>query len=162
MSDPLWLHGLQHAWLSCPSLTLEVCSNSCPLSRWCYLTISSSAVPFSFCLQFPASGSFSVSRLFTSGGQSIEASASTLVLPMDIQGRFPMGLTGLLSLQSKGLSAVFSSTTVWAHQFFGAQPSLWFQLSHPWMTTGKTIALYGCLLAMWLPLLFCWQSDITV
>ena len=101
-------------------------SNSCPLSLWCYPTILSSAVPFSFCFQsLPASGSFSMSQLLTSGGQSIGASASASVLPMNIQGRFPLGLTGLISLQSKGLSRVFSNTRVQKHQFFLAQSSLW-------------------------------------
>ena len=103
---------------------LWVCSNSCPLSRWCHLTISFSVAPFSSCLQsFPASGSFPVCWLFASGVESIGASAS--VLPMSIQGWFPLGLTGLISLLSKGLSGVFSSTIVWKHQFFGTQPSLW-------------------------------------
>ena len=98
MSDSLWPHGLQHDRLPCPSLSPGVCSNSCPLSWWCYLTISSSATLFSFCLQsFPASGSFTMSQLFTSGGQSIGASAS--VLPMNIQNWFPLGLTGLIILQ---------------------------------------------------------------
>ena len=101
-----------------------VCSNSCPLSWWCYLTISSSAIPFSFCLQsFPASGSFPMSQFFSSCGQPIVASASAL--PMHIQGWFLLGLTGLISLQSKGLSRVFSSIIIWKHQFFGVQPSLW-------------------------------------
>ena len=101
-----------------------VCSNSCPLSWWCYLTISSSAIPFSFYLQFfPASGSFPMSWFFSSGGQPIVASASAL--PMNIQGWFLLGLTGLISLQSKGLSRVFSSITIWKDQFFGVQPSLW-------------------------------------
>ena len=119
-------------------LSPRVCSNSCPLSRWCYLTISSSATPFSFCIQsFPASGSFPMSWLFVSGGQSIGASA--LLLPMNIQGWFPLGLTGLISLQSRRLSRVFSNTTIQKHQFFDAHPSL-VQLSHPYMTTGKTIA----------------------
>ena len=114
--------GLQHTRLLCP----RVCSNSCPLSWWCYLTISSSAVPFSFCRQcFPAYGSFPMSQLFASRGQSIGASASALVLPMNIQGWFPSGLTGLITLLSKRLSRVFSSTTIWKHQFFGTQPSLW-------------------------------------
>ena len=100
------------------------CSNSCPLSQWCHPTISSSVVPFSSCSQsFPASGSFLMSWLFTSGGQSIGASGS--VLPMSIQGWFPLGFTGWISLQSKGLSRVFSSTTVQKHQFFVAQLSLW-------------------------------------
>ena len=101
-----------------------VCSNSCPLSWWCYLTFSSSAIPFSFYLQsFPASGSFPMSWFFSSGGQPIVASASAL--PMNIQGWFLLGLTGLISLQSKGLSRVFSSITIWKDQFFGVQPSLW-------------------------------------
>ena len=112
--------------LPCPSLSPWVCSDSCPLSQWFYLTISSSAVPFSSCLQsFPASGSFLMSRLFMSGGQSIGASASASVLPINIQDWFPLRLTGWISLQSKGLSRVLSNTTVQKHQFFGAQPSLW-------------------------------------
>ena len=130
---------MQHARFLCLPLSPRLCSNSCPLSLWCYLTILSSAIPFPFCLQsFLASGSF-LSQLFTSGGQSIRASAWASVFPMNIQDWFPVGLTGLISLQSKGLSIVFSSTTFWKHQFFNAQPS--FQLSHPYMTTGKTIAL---------------------
>ena len=103
-----------------------------PLSQWCYLTISSSAVLFSFCLQsfpasesFPASGSFPMSRFFPSDGQRIGALASASAVPMNIQDSFPLGLTGLISLQSKGLSGVFSRTTIWRHQFFGTQPSLW-------------------------------------
>ena len=103
---------------------LPVCSNSCPLSRWCKPTISSSIICFSSCPQsFPASGSFPINQLFSSGGQSI--GASSLVLPVNIQDWFPLGWTGLISLQSKGLSRVFSSTTVRKHQFFGAQLSLW-------------------------------------
>ena len=125
-SDSLWPHGLQHTSLPC-SLSPRVCSNSCSLSWWCYLTISSSAAPFSFCLQsFPASGSFPMSQLFASGDQSIRASVSTSVLPMNIQGWFPLGLIGLISLQSKGLSRVFSSTTIWKHQFFSTQFSIGF------------------------------------
>ena len=105
-------HELQHASLPCPSLSLGVYSNSCASSWWYYPTISSSAVLFSFCLQsFPASGSFPMSQLFTSRGQSIAASASSSVLPVNIQGWFPLGLTGLISLPSKGLSRVFSNTT---------------------------------------------------
>ena len=112
MSSSLWSHGLQHARLLCPSLSLIICSNSRPLSRWCHPTISSSVVPFSPCLKsFPTSGSFPVSRLFTSGGQSVGASTSASVLPVNIQDWFPLGWTGLISLQSKGLSRVFSSTT---------------------------------------------------
>ena len=125
VSSSLWPHGLQHSRLPCPSLSPGVCSNSWPLSRWCHPTISTSVVPLFSCPQsFPASGSFPVSRLFTSRGQGIGASASTPVLPMNIQGWYPLGLTGLISLQSKGLSRVFSNTTVQKHQFFGAQLSL--------------------------------------
>ena len=126
MSDSLRLHGLQYTRPPCQSPTLRVYSNSCPLSQWCSLTISSSVVPFSSCLQsFPASGSFQMSQLFASGGQSIGASASASVLPMNIQGWFPLWLTGLISLLSKEPSRVLSSTTVQKQQFFGAQPSLW-------------------------------------
>ena len=110
----------------CPPLSPRVCSNSCPLSRWCNLTISSSVTLFSFCLQsFPASWSFPLSQLFTSGGQSIGVSALASILPMSIWGLFSLGLTGLISLVSKWLSRVVSSTTVRKHQFFGAQLSLW-------------------------------------
>ena len=133
------LYGLQHARLPRPSPSPRVYSNSCPLSRWCHPTISSSVVPFTFCLQsFPASGSFPMSQFFTSGGRSIGVSASASVLPMNIQGWFPLGLTGLISLQSKGISKVFFSTIVRKHQFFGSQPSLWSN-SHLYITTGKTI-----------------------
>ena len=126
VSNSLWSHELQHATVSCPSLSPGVCSDSRPLSQWCYPTISSSAAFFSFCPQsFPASGSFPMSWLFASGGQKIGASASASVLPMNIEGWFPLGLTGLISFQSKGLSRVFSSSTVGKHQFFGAQPFLW-------------------------------------
>ena len=120
MFDCLQLRGLLHARLPCCSLSPGVCSNSCPLSRWCFLTIWSSANLFSYCPQpFPASGSFPVSWLFTSGGHSTETSASAAVLPVKIQDWVPLGLTGLFSLQSKGISGIFSSTTVWKHQFFG-------------------------------------------
>ena len=124
MSNSLRLHELQHARPPCPSPTPGVHSNSCPLSRWCHATISPSVVPFSSCLQsFPASESFQMSQLFTWGGQSIGVSASTSVLPMNTQDCFPLGWTGWISLQSKGLSRVFSNTTVQKHQLFGAQPS---------------------------------------
>ena len=114
----LWPHEMQHARLPCPSLSPGVFSNSSLLSQWCHKTISSSVVPFSSCPQsFPASRSFPVSGLIASGGQSTRASVSASVLPMNIQGRFPLGLTGLISLLSKGLSRVFSSTTVQKHQF---------------------------------------------
>ena len=125
MSNSWRHHGLQHARLLWPPLFPGVCSNSCPLSRWGYLTISSSVTPFSFSLQsFPALGFFPMSQLFASGGQSFGASASA-ILSMNIQCWFPLGFTALISLPSKGLWRVFSSTTTWKHQFFGTQPSLW-------------------------------------
>ena len=124
--NSLWPHGLQRARLPCPSPTPGACSNSCPLSRWCHPTISSSVVPFSSCPQsFPASGSFPMSQLFPSGGQSIGVSASASVLPMNVQDWSPLGWTSWISLQSKGLSRVFSSITVWNHQFLSIQPSVW-------------------------------------
>ena len=116
MSNSLWPNGLQHARLFCASVSPGVCSNSCSLSRWCHPPISSSVTCFSSCLQsFPASGSIPVSQLFASGDQSIGASASVSVLLMNIQGWFPLGLTALISLHSKGLSRVFSNTTVQEH-----------------------------------------------
>ena len=125
VSNSLQPHGLYHASPLCPSPTPRVYSNSCSLSQWCHPTISSSVLPFSFCLQsFPASGSFQMSRFFTWGGQSIGVSASASVLPMNIQDWFPLGKTGWISLQSKGLSWVFFNTTVQKHRFFGAQLSL--------------------------------------
>ena len=142
MSDSLWLHGLQHARLPCPSPTPGACSNSCPSSQWCHPTISFSVIPFSSHLQsFPASGSFPMSCLFESGGQSIGVSASTLVLPMNIQSWFPFRLTGLISLQSKGLGRVFFSTTIQKHKFFGAQPSLWSNTCICTWLLEKTMAL---------------------
>ena len=112
----------QHTRLSCPSPTLRACSNSCPLSQWCYPTISSTVNPVSSCLQsFTASGSFPMSQFFASGGQNIGVSASASVLPMNIQDWFPLGWTDLIPLQSKGLSRVFSNTTVQKHQFFSTQ-----------------------------------------
>ena len=131
------VQSLSHVWLfatswttahglPCLSPSPRVCSDSCPLSQGCHPNILSSVVPFPACLQsFPASGSFLMSHLFSSGGQSIGASASASVLPMNIQDWFPLGLTGLISLLYKRLSRVFFSTTVWRHQFFCAQPSLW-------------------------------------
>ena len=125
MFGSLQTHGLQHTRLPCPSPTPRPCSNSCPLSWWCHPTILSSVVPFSYCLQsFPASEFFPVSRFFASGGQSIGVSALASVLPMNIQGRFPLELTGLIFLQSKRLSRVFSNTTVQKHQFFDPYLSL--------------------------------------
>ena len=122
----LWPHELQHARLPCPSPTPRACPNSRPPSWWCHPTISSSVIPFSSCLQsFPASGFFQMSQLFTSGGQSIGVSASASVLPVSIQVWFPLGWTGWISLQSKGVSRAFSNTTVQKHQFFSAQLSLW-------------------------------------
>ena len=141
MYNYLWPHGLQHTRVLCPLLSPGVCLNSCPLSRWCHPAISSSVVPFSFhCQSFPASGSLQMSQLFTLGGQSIGASASTSVLPKNIQGWFPLWLTGLISLQSEGLlesSPNHSSkaSILWHSAFFMVQ------LSHPYMTTGKIIAL---------------------
>ena len=144
MSNSLQLHELQHARPPCPSPTPGDYPNSCPLSRWCHPTISSSVVPFSSCPQsFPVSGSFQMSQFFASGGQSIGVSASTSVLPMNTQDWSPLGHTGWISLQSKGLSRVFSNTTVQKHQFFSTAaasksllscPTLW---PHPWDSPGK-------------------------
>ena len=143
VSDSLWLHGLQHVRLPCPSLSTGVCSNSCPLNQWCHPTISSSVILFSFCLQsFPASGSFQMRQLFASDGQSIGVSASTSVLPVNIQDWFPLVWTGWISLQSKGLSRVFSNTTVQSINSSMMLSSFFMvQLSHPYLTIGKTIAL---------------------
>ena len=135
VSNSLQPHGLQHSRFPCPSPTPGVYSNSCPLSRWYHPTISSSVVPFSSHLQsFTGSGSFQMSQFFASGGQSIRASASALVLPMNIQDWFPSGWTGWISLLSRGLSRVFSNTTVQKHQFFGAQLSLYSNSHiHTWL-----------------------------
>ena len=123
--DSLGPHGLQYVRLPCPSPTPGAYSNSCSLSGWCHPAVSSSVIPFSSCLQsFPASGPFPVSQFFASGGQSIGVSASASVLPMNIQEWFLLGWTGWISLQSKGLSKVFSNTTVQKHQFFNAKLSL--------------------------------------
>ena len=133
-------HGLQ-CRLPCPPPLPGACSNSCPLSRWHHPNNSSSVIPFFSCLQ-----SFSVSRLFTSGGQSIGAAASASVLLMNIQGRFSLGLIGLISFMSKGLSRIFSNTTVWKHHFFGTQSSLWsnsdiqtWLLEKPWLWLDKPL-----------------------
>ena len=133
----VWLymtHRVQHTRLPCPSPSPRACSNSCSLIWWCHPTISSSVIPFSSCLQSsPVSGSFPMSRLFASSGQSIGASASSVLL-MNIQGWFSLGLTGLISLWSKGLSRVFSNTTVQKQQFFSAQHSLWSNSHiHTWL-----------------------------
>ena len=132
LCDP---HGLWHASLPCPSLSPRVCSNSCPFSWWCHPIILSSVAPVSSCPQsFPASGSVPMSWLFTSGGQSTGVSASASVLPVSIQDWFPLGLTGLIALQSKKLSRDFSNTIVEKHQFFCAQSSLWSNsLLHTWL-----------------------------
>ena len=125
MSNSSQPHGLCQARLPCTSLFHGVCSNSCLLNLWCHLTVLSSVIPFSTCPQFfPASGSFLMSRLFTSGSQSIGTSVSASVLPMNIQGWSPLGLTGLISLKSKGLSKIFSNTTIKKHQF-GEEPRWW-------------------------------------
>ena len=124
VSDSLRPHGLQHTRLPCHSQSSRVCSNSCPLTQWCHPTISSSVTLFSSCPQsFPASGSFPMSQLFTSGDQNIGASAS--IFPMNIQGWFPLWLTGWLSLLFKGFWRAFCSITVQKHQFFSTQPSFW-------------------------------------
>ena len=148
VSDSLRPHGLQHARPPCPSPTPEACSNSCPSSWWCRPTISSSVIPFSSRLQScPASGSFQMSRFFASGGQSIGVSASVSVLPMNIQYWFPLGLTGWISVQSKGEShGLLRVKSLLQHHNSKAlilQHSAFFivQLSHPYMTTGETIAL---------------------
>ena len=147
MSDFLQPQGL-HTPGSTVLRSLRVCSNSCALSQWCYLTISSSATHF-FCLQFfLASRSFPMSQLFTSGGQSFGASASVSVPPMNIQSWFSLGLLSLISLLSRGLSRDFSSTTVQNHQFFGAQPSLWSNSHiHTWLREKVQLWLYGPLSA---------------
>ena len=143
ISDSLWPHALQHTRIPCPSPTPRAYSNSCPLSQWCHAIISSSVIPFSSCLQsFPASGSFQMSQFFASGGQSIGISASTSVLPKNFQDWFLLGWTGWISLQSKGLSRVFSTTTVQKHQFLGAQLSLWSNSHiHTWLLESYFIAL---------------------
>ena len=121
----LQTHGLQHTRLPCPPPSPRAFSNPCPLSQWCHPTISSSVTPFSSCPQsFPASRSFPISWLFTSGGRSIRVSASTSVFPKNIQGWSPLGFTDFIFLESKGLSRVFSRTTIWKHQFFSAQTYL--------------------------------------
>ena len=150
MTDSLQPHGLQHTRLLCPPLSPGVCLNSCPLSQWYHPTISSSVTLFSCLQSFPASGSFPVSGLFTSGDQSIRASASATALPMNIQGWFPFGLTGLISLLSRGLSRAFSSTTIRKHQFFGAVLSLWSN-SHisTWLLEKTQLWRYGPLSAKW-------------
>ena len=142
MSDSLRTHESQHARYPCPSPSPGVHSDSCPSSLWCHPAISSLVIPFSSCPQsLPASESFPMSQLFAWVGQSTGASALVSFLPKKSQGWSPSEWTGWISLQSKGLSRVFSNTTVQKHQFFSAQAFFRVQLSHPYMTTGKTIAL---------------------
>ena len=151
MSESLWPHGLQQPRLPCRSPTPGDCSNSYPSSQWCHPTISSSVIPLSSCLEsFPASGSFLISQFFTSGGQSIGASALSSVLPINTQDWFHLGLTVLISLQSKGLSRVFFSATVQKHQFFGTQPLLW-SICHicTWLLGKPYLWLYAHLSAKW-------------
>ena len=149
MPDTLRLHGLPYARLPHASLSTGVCSTSCPLSQLYYLTILPSTAPFSCPQSLPTSGSFPVSWLFASGGQSIEASAS--VFPMNIQDWFSVELTGLISLQSKGLSRVFSNTTDQKYQFSGTQPSLWSNFHiHTWLLEKLQY------MDLW------WQSDVFV
>ena len=151
MSDSLQPHGLQPARLPWPSLSPRVCSNLCPLSWRGHPTISSSVAHFFSCSQsYPTSGSFLMSRFFTSRSQSIGTWASASVLSMDIQDQFPLGLTGLISLQSEGLSSVFSSTTGPKHRFFGSQTSLWSNSHiHAWLREKPYLWLYGPLSAKW-------------
>ena len=142
VSDSWRPHGLQHARPPCPSPIPRAYSDSCPSIRWCHPTISSSVIPFSSGFQsFPASGSFLMSQFFTSGGQSTEVSASASVLPMNIKEWFPFGLTSWISLQSKGLWRIFSNSTVQKASILRHLAFFIVQLSHPHMTTGKTIAL---------------------
>ena len=138
MSNPLQLHGEQHARPPCPSPSLEVCPSLCPLHQWCQPAISSSDALFSFCPQsFPESGAFPTSQLFASDDQNTGASASASVLPMSIQGWFPLRLTGLIALLSKGFPGVLSSTTVQRHQFFDSLPSLQSSSHNPTWPLGR-------------------------
>ena len=149
MSDSLWPHEPQNARPPCPSPTPRVYPNSCPLSRWHHLTILSSVVPFYSCLRsFPASGSFQMSQLVASGGQSIGVSASASVLPMNTKDWSPLEWTGWISFQSKGLERVFFRTTVQKHQFFGTQPSSQYNSDiHTWPLEKPYPWLDGPLLA---------------
>ena len=152
VSDSLWPHGLQQSRLPCPSLSPRVCTNSCLLSHWWHPTISSSVALFSCSQSFPASESFPISWLFTLGDQNIGASDSASVCSVNIQGRFPLGLTGLVSLLSKGLSRAFSSTTIWKNQFFSTQPSLWSNFHiHTWLWKNHSFDYMD----------LCWQSDVS-
>ena len=151
MSSSLWPPGLQYTRLPCPLPSPGVCSDWCPLSWWCHPTITSSVVPFSCLQSFPASGSFPMSQFFASGSQSIGVSASASVFPMNIQDWFPLRWTGWISLQFKGLSRVFSNTTVQKHQFFSAQLSSQSNsLIHTWPQEKPYLDYMG----------LCWQSNI--
>ena len=141
MSISSWPHELQHTRLPCPSPSPRICSNSCPLSQWCHPAFSSSVSPFSWPQSSPASGSFSMSWLFAAGGQSTGASASAPVLPVNVQDWFPLGWTGLISLQSKGLSRIISSTIVWMHQSSSAPSSARLNSHIQYMNARKTIPL---------------------
>ena len=153
ISDSLWPCELQHARPLCLSPSLEVCPMSCPLPRWCHPAISSSDTLFSFCPQsFPASGAFPISQLFTSDNQNTGVSASASVLLMSVQDWFPLRLTGLISLLSKGLSGVVSSTTVQRHQFFCTPPSLQSRSHNSMWPRGRPLP--------WLTDL-CWQSNVS-
>ena len=151
LSYSLWPHGLQHTRPHCPSASPRVFPSSCSLCWWFSPAISSSDALFSFCSQsFPVSETFPMSQFFTSGGQSIGASASALVLPVNIQGWSPFRLTGLISLLAKGPSGVFESTTVQRYQFFGAEPSLWPNSHiHTWLLEKPKLWLYGTFAAEW-------------
>ena len=148
MSDSLWPHGLQHARPPCLSLSPGVCPSSCLLNHWCHPIISSSVSSPSAFHSFPASGSFPVSQPFTSDGQNIGASASASILPMSIQGWFPLRLIDLIFLLSRGLSRVFSRTAVRKHQFFSALSSLWSSShNHTWLLERPYPWLHGLLSA---------------
>ena len=162
MSDSSWPDGLQHTRLPCPSPTSRTYSNSCPLSRWCHATISSSVIPFSSCLQsFPASGSFPMNQFFESGGQDIGTSASASVFPMNIQDWFPLGLTGLISLLSKVLWRVFSSSLPigWilnAEWYFAAQRASTSVVTDFFPQGEKDVALFILAICSFFALFFIW------
>ena len=152
VSGSLRPNGLQHARLLCPSPSPEACSNSCPSSQWCHPIISSSVVFSSYLQSFPASGSFPISQFFITGSESIEDLASASVFPMNIQDWFPLGLTGLISLQSKGLSRVFSNITVQKDQYFSPQLSLWSNSHiHTWLLENHSFDYID----------LCWQNDVS-
>ena len=164
MSDSLRPHELQHTRPPCPSPTPGVYPNSCPLSQWCHPAISYSVIPFSSCPQsFPTSGSVQMSQLFTSGGQSIGVSASASVFPMNTQDWSPLEWAGWISLQSKGLSRVFSNTTVQKHHFFHAQPSLWSNFHiYTWLLGRSQFLLYQNFVTKVMILLFNMLSSFVI